>query len=195
MLVSGGDTDVTTYFIMRKLSDGTGADGLTPADFDLQYTRSGSTPAAKVDATLNGNGIGGAHSNSTVIEVDATSSPGLYRVDWVDAAFAAGVPEVILSVKVATAYNEYLRVEIDAPMNVVEWAGTDVVAGAIPAAVANAAGGLPISTAGGLAMDGIKTATDKMTFTVANQLDVNIQGVNDKNLTGDGSSGTPWGPV
>lgn len=40
----------------------------------------------------------------------------------------------------------------------------------------------------------IKTQTDKLTFTVANQLDSNIQYVNDVQVTGNGSSGTPWGP-
>lgn len=119
MLVKGGDTDVTTYFMMRLAADGTAATGLTATTFDLQYTRSGAAPAAKVDATLNGNGVGGNHSDSTVIEVDATSSPGLYRVDWVDAAFAAGVREVILVVKVATAFTEPLRVELDGPMDAI----------------------------------------------------------------------------
>lgn len=41
----------------------------------------------------------------------------------------------------------------------------------------------------------IKTQTDKLTFTVANQLDANIQSINDASLTGDGTSGTPWGPA
>ena len=40
----------------------------------------------------------------------------------------------------------------------------------------------------------IKAQTDKMTFTVPNQLDVNIQSVNDTAVTGNGSAGTPWGP-
>jgi len=114
MRVAPGSTDVTTYFHMRLAADNTAATGLTATDFDLQYTRSGAAAVAKVDATLNGNGVGGAHSNSTVIEVDATSSPGLYRVDWVDAAFAAAADEVILVVKVATAFTESLRVELDA---------------------------------------------------------------------------------
>jgi len=116
--VKGGSTDVTTYFVMRLTTNGQAATGLTATDFDLQYTRSGAAAAAKVDATLNANGVGGAHSASTVIEVDATSSPGLYRVDWVDAAFAAGVPEVELAVKVATAYTEHKEVAIDPPVNV-----------------------------------------------------------------------------
>ncbi len=41
----------------------------------------------------------------------------------------------------------------------------------------------------------IKTQTDKLTFTVPTQLDVNIQYVNDVQVTGVGTSGTPWGPV
>lgn len=41
----------------------------------------------------------------------------------------------------------------------------------------------------------IKTQTDKLTFTVANQLDSNILSVNSTTVTGDGQSGTEWGPV
>jgi hypothetical protein len=36
--------------------------------------------------------------------------------------------------------------------------------------------------------------TDKLTFTVTNQVDANVQTVNDVALTGNGST-TPWGPV
>ena len=152
MLVAGGSTNVTTYFAMRLTADGTAATGLTITGFDLQYVRSGVAPVAKVDATALA-ATDSAHADNQAIEIDATDQPGLYRVDWPDAAFTAGVREVILTVKVATAFTEHLRVEIDAEVNVVEWAGTDVVAGAIPAAVADAAGGLPISDAGGLDLD------------------------------------------
>lgn len=41
----------------------------------------------------------------------------------------------------------------------------------------------------------IKAKTDQLTFTVANQLDANIQYVNDVAVTGDGQSGTEWGPA
>jgi hypothetical protein len=41
----------------------------------------------------------------------------------------------------------------------------------------------------------IKTQTDKFVFTVANQVDANIQYVNDVEVTGDGQSGTEWGPA
>lgn len=40
----------------------------------------------------------------------------------------------------------------------------------------------------------IKAKTDSLTFTVAGQVDANIQSVNDVTVNGDGSSGTPWGP-
>ena len=146
MLVAGGTTSFTTYFVMRLAATGVGATGLTATNFDLTYTRSGAT-AVKADATLNANGIGGAWSDTTVIEVDATNAPGLYRTDWPNAALAAAVPAVILTVKCATAFTEHMRIEIDPPVNVVEWAGTDVVAGAIPAAVAGAAGGVFIAGA------------------------------------------------
>lgn len=44
-------------------------------------------------------------------------------------------------------------------------------------------------------VDAIKVQTDKLTFTVANQLDANVQSINDAALGGDGSSGDPWGPA
>lgn len=40
----------------------------------------------------------------------------------------------------------------------------------------------------------IKAKTDSLTFTVANQIDANIQSVNGANVTGDGQPGTEWGP-
>lgn len=51
---------------------------------------------------------------------------------------------------------------------------------------------------GGLAdihtvVNGIKTKTDSLNFTVAGQVDANIQSINDTTVNGDGST-TPWGP-
>lgn len=191
MLVAGGSTNVTTYFAMRLAADGTAATGLTATNFDLQYVRSGSAPSAKVDATAGTAGGAAAHSDNTVVEPDATDQPGLYRVDWPDAAFAAGVREVILTVKVATAFTEHLRCEIDGEVNVVEWAGTDVVAGAIPAFAADAAGGLPISDAGGLDLDTILDAaiTTRLAPTTAGRtLDITATG--EAGLDLDNTSGT-----
>jgi hypothetical protein len=44
-------------------------------------------------------------------------------------------------------------------------------------------------------VDAIKAKTDSLTFTVAGQVDANVQSVNDTTLTGNGSALTPWGPV
>ncbi len=117
MQVTGGDTNVTTYFMMRLVADGTAATGLTITTFDLQYTRTGVAPVAKADATALGT-TDAAHGDNQMIEVDAADSPGLYRVDWPDLAFAAGVRQVHLAVTYdATVYSEALAVDIDAPVN------------------------------------------------------------------------------
>lgn len=44
-------------------------------------------------------------------------------------------------------------------------------------------------------VDAIKVKTDSLTFTVANQVDSNVQYVNDVAVTGDGQLGTEWGPA
>lgn len=112
MKVTPGSTDVTTYFVLRLAADGTEATGLTITNFDLQYVRSGASPVAKVDATALA-ATNSAHGDNQAIEIDATDQPGLYRVDWPDAAFAAGVREVVLTVKCATCFTEHLRVELE----------------------------------------------------------------------------------
>lgn len=45
-----------------------------------------------------------------------------------------------------------------------------------------------------LLIDGIKGKTDSLTFTVAGNVDANVQRINDVAVTGDGSA-TPWGPA
>ncbi len=42
--------------------------------------------------------------------------------------------------------------------------------------------------------DAIKAKTDSLTFTVAGQVDANLESVNAVTVNGDGSAGTPWGP-
>lgn len=41
----------------------------------------------------------------------------------------------------------------------------------------------------------VKAKTDNLTFTVAGQVDSNIQSANDTAVKGDGSAGNPWNPV
>jgi hypothetical protein len=61
---------------------------------------------------------------------------------------------------------------------------------ALPNAAADAAGGLPISDAGGLDMD---AKIGALTFTKANEIDANIQSINGVTITGNGGTGTEFG--
>ncbi len=92
-----GTTNVTRYVMIVDDTSGAPETGATITNFDLQYTRAGEVPVAKQDATALG-ATNTVHTDNKMIEVDATSSPGLYRVDWPDAAFAVGASDVILVV-------------------------------------------------------------------------------------------------
>jgi len=124
MIVQAGSTDVTTYFVLRDASDGTATTGATITDIDLQYVRSGAAPSAKVDATALA-ATDSAHADNKAIEIDGTDAPGLYRVDWPDAAFAAGVGEVVLTVKLTDSFTEHLRVELSPPVDMTLIEGAD----------------------------------------------------------------------
>jgi hypothetical protein len=80
-LIKKGTTDVTRYVMLRDSTAGTPETGYTITDLDLQYTRNRAEPAAKVDATALAD-QDDAHADNQAIQIDATSSPGLYRVDW-----------------------------------------------------------------------------------------------------------------
>ena len=97
--IKKGTTSVIRYIMVVDSTDGSPETGAAITSFDLQYTRQGATPAAKEDATaLAATNSAWRASGAIMIEIDSTSSPGLYRVDWPDAAFATGVESVILVV-------------------------------------------------------------------------------------------------
>lgn len=64
----------------------------------------------------------------------------------------------------------------------------------IPATLSTLATAANLSTVN-TAVGAIQTKTDSLTFTVAGQVDANIQYVNDVQVTGDGQTGTEWGPA
>lgn len=160
MKVTPGSTDVTTYFSLRLAATGAEATGLTVTNFDLQYVRSGAAPAAKVDASALA-ATDSAHADNSAIEIDATDQPGLYRVDWPDAAFAAGVREVILSVKCATAFTEHLRVELETVQTGDSFARLGAPAGASVSADI-AASKAVLGALNDAAVDGDPTTTDTL---------------------------------
>ena len=170
MLVTGGDTNVSVYFQMR-LTAGGDATALTITDFDLSYTRNGAATAAKVDVTDLGS-ASAAHTDNGGYEVDPTDCPGLHRFDFPDAAFAAGVRDVLLTIKHTNTFTETLRVEIDGEVSVTEWNGVKLgTTNPLPTAAADAAGGLPISAAGGNDLDAMNTAAVRLTAARAQVLD------------------------
>ncbi len=76
---------------------------------------------------------------------------------------------------------------------------TDIDAAGVRSAIGLASANLDTQIAAITAPDNagiaaIKTQTDKLTFTVANQLDANIQYVNDVQVNGTGANGNEWGP-
>lgn len=131
MVLEIGSTDVTTCFVLRGTDDGIEESGLTVTDFDLQYVRNRETPSAKVDASALGS-IDAAHADNSAYEVDATDAPGLYRIDWPDAAFAAGGNYVagepfwvVLTVKCTGVFTEHLLVLIDPKVDLTDDAVDD----------------------------------------------------------------------
>ncbi|MGE5512373.1 MAG: hypothetical protein ACM31O_14090 [Bacteroidota bacterium] len=100
--VRAGSTDVSWTIVLRATSDSTEMTGKAAADMTLSYLRQGGTRTAVAASDLAA--VNSAHSDGGVKEIDATNMPGTYRVDWPDAAFAAGADWVQLTVKVAGAF-------------------------------------------------------------------------------------------
>jgi hypothetical protein len=94
--VKKGATDQTFYFKLVDSAAGTPETGLTITNIDATYVRNRAA-AVKNDLTALG-AANSAHADNQGIEVDSTNAPGLYRIDFPDAAFATGADKVILSV-------------------------------------------------------------------------------------------------
>lgn len=148
-LILKGTADVTRYVVLRNATTGAPETGYTITNLDLQYTRNRTAPVAKVDAVALA-ATNTAHTDNRAIEVDATSSPGLYRIDWPDAAFASGVDKVLLVVSGAGVDPAYEEIQL---VNFNPEDGVRLGLTALPNAAADAAGGLIISDAGGLDAD------------------------------------------
>jgi len=114
-----GATSVTTYVVLRKTIDSTEQTAAVIANIGLTYCRSGQVASAKVSGVAL-SAANATHSDFGVFEIDSANQPGLYRIDWPNAAFAAGVREVILTVKYAGCFVEHFRMSLDTELNI--WA-------------------------------------------------------------------------
>lgn len=95
--VTKNSVNQSRYVVLVDSTTGQPEAGYTITNLRLQYTREGSQPSV-VQAATALSATNDAHADNYAIELDGTSSPGVYRIDWPDAAFASGAGRVILSV-------------------------------------------------------------------------------------------------
>lgn len=92
-----GATSVSLEFRLADATTGAAKTGLDVTTVNLQYHRPRSAPSTATALTL----LAAPTTAFTAFgakEVDATNSPGLYRIDPPDAAFASGADEVAITV-------------------------------------------------------------------------------------------------
>lgn len=156
LAIKKASTDVTVYLFVLDSSKTTGA-GLTglaynTASLVAYYVR---PLGSATQLTLATQTVTGAHSDGGFVEVDATNMPGVYRLDLPDAVCATGVNSVVVMLKgAANMAPVVLEIQLTSydPNDAVRLGMT-----ALPNAAADAAGGLPISDAGGLDLDALNT--------------------------------------
>jgi len=108
--VVGGSTSLSVRFRLLKTADGTEQTGKVAADMVGSYWRQG---GLRVVISLSDLGaVDSAYSSGGVKEVDATNMPGTYRLDLPNAAIAAGVDSVTVTIKVAGCFLAELWIPI-----------------------------------------------------------------------------------
>ena len=183
MIITAGKTSVSVYVYFVDDDGGTApgepTTGLLFSDIDTggsaSYVRQG---AARVDLTLiTLASASAAHADGGFILVDDTNMPGLYRVDFPNAAIATGVDQVFILLVAASGKNTVMRpVAID----ITDVDLRDAVRGgmtALPNAVADAAGGLPISDLGGLDLDAMNTNINDIETDTGTTLQAELDGI------------------
>jgi hypothetical protein len=141
-LIKKGATSQIIYVVILDSTSTTGGrkTGLAfnTASLVGNYVRNGAARTAITLATLAS--ASAAWSSGGFVEVDATNTPGLYRLDVPDAAFAAGVDSVVVTLKGATGM---VGVEEEVQLTAIDLQDAVRMAmTALPNAAAEAAGGL-----------------------------------------------------
>lgn len=148
---------------------------------------------------------GGAFADCTNEATEIATSSGMYFLDLTATEMNADTVAIIVKTTSAGAKTTpivmYPEEAGDVRADVVQWNGSTVAALAtdIRSAVGLAAANLDtqlttIDDFLDTEIAAIKVKTDSLTFTVAGQVDANIQSVNDVTVNGVGTAGNPWGP-
>lgn len=140
--VCAGSTSVIRYCYLQN-TDGTPATGKLHTAVNAAYVREVAAPTA---VTLSAGAVAAAWSSGAFSEVDATNCPGLYRVDWPDAAFAVGAADSVTLVVRGTGLRPSEEV-VPLAMEPVLYGG-EVTTGATPSTIPTT--GLPTLTTGQL---------------------------------------------
>ena len=106
--------DRSLYVVLRDTVTGTPTGNIPPYSLRLSFTRAGEAPTNAVALTPLAS-PNAPHTDYGAIEVDAINSPGLYRVDVPDAAFASPAPFVVVCVRDILSYIDpvYVLCRID----------------------------------------------------------------------------------
>jgi len=160
MKIPAGSTNVSVYYYIVQdasaTSPGEPVTGLLFSDIETggsaSYARQG---AARVDLTLITLASASAtHADGGFIKVDDTNMPGLYRCDYPDAAFVAGVDQTFLQIVIASGKNAVAApILVDIEASIAQTADNDTKLTTIAADVVNIDGAAMRGT------DGVDTAT------------------------------------
>jgi len=196
--VKKGSTDQSVVIRIIDSSDGTPETGVDydTAGIDLWYRREGATKTSITEAALAS--LDAAHSDGGIEHI----GDGYYRLDLPDAAVAASADGVMVGGNVTDVIviGVYVPLVDYDPYDSVRMGMT-----ALPNAAADAAGGLPISDAGGLDLDAqIGTDIDNLVTRLgtpgdlgsgatvaANLADIESQ-TDDIGAAGAGLTAIPW---
>jgi len=155
-VIKKGSTDVSIELEIIDSTAGTPETGVVwnTAGIDLQYRRDGAVSTAITEATLAS--LTTAHTDGGFLHI----GNGVYRFDLPDAAVASGVDKVVIHGTVTG------MIVIPCVIQLVDYDPFDATRlglTALPNAAADAAGGLPISDAGGLDLDTKLANTNEIT--------------------------------
>lgn len=115
--IVAGSTDVSIPVTLRYAANSVSMVGMDHANVELQYMRQGSnTTVVSSSALVNPDS---AHTDGGFIEANNSSIPGLYRVDWPDAAFAIGADWVVLhTANVSASFHDHTLYALQQHTNV-----------------------------------------------------------------------------